>query len=204
MDELELLKKDWKRQEKSLPHVKKDEIRVMMHKKSTSIVKWIFIISIAEFLFWIAVEFFSLFGDSQEVYEQLGMSVFFKVLVYINYIFILVFISLFFINYRKIKTNDSIKDLIKNIIRTRRTVKTYVWVNVIMVIVASVILFYEFYSQEIAEESLKLKLIMAGVFIGILVVMVLLLLGFYRLLYGILTRRLKRNYQALKKLEMKE
>jgi len=204
MDELELLKQDWKRQEKSLPHVKKDEIRVMMHKKSTSIVKWIFILSIAEFLFWIAVEFFSFFGDSKEVYEQLGMSVFFKVLVYVNYLFILVFIALFFMNYRKIKTNDSIKDLIKNIIRTRRTVKTYVWINVFMVIFASLILFNEFYSQEIAEESLKLKLTMAGIFIGILLVMVLLLLGFYRLLYGILTRRLKRNYQALKRLEMKE
>ena len=204
MDELELLKQDWKRQEQSLPHIERDEIRVMMHKKSTSIVKWIFVISIAEFLFWIFIDFFNFMGDSQEIYEEMGMSFFFKSLVYLNYVFIAVFITLFFINYRRIKTNASVKELIKNIIRTRRTVKTYVWVNVFMVIFASVVLYFEFFSKQIADESLKFQLIMAGIFIGFLLVMVLLLLGFYRLLYGILTRRLKRNYEALKKLEMKE
>ena len=50
MDELDLLKKDWKKQDKTLPHLSYDEIYKMLWKRSSSIVKWIFIISILEFL----------------------------------------------------------------------------------------------------------------------------------------------------------
>ena len=49
MDELDLLKKDWKKQDKSLPHLSYDELYKMIWKRSSSIVKWIFIISIIEF-----------------------------------------------------------------------------------------------------------------------------------------------------------
>ena len=50
MDDLDLLKEDWKKQEKSLPHLSYNEIYKMIWKKSSSIVKWIFVISILEFL----------------------------------------------------------------------------------------------------------------------------------------------------------
>ena len=52
MDELDLLKKDWKKQEGNYPKLSYDEIYKMIWKKSSSIVKWIFVISIIEFLFW--------------------------------------------------------------------------------------------------------------------------------------------------------
>ena len=51
MDELELLKKDWKKQEGSFQQIGEKEIYGMLHKGSSSIVKWILIISILEFLF---------------------------------------------------------------------------------------------------------------------------------------------------------
>ena len=47
MDELDLLKRDWKRQEASLPKISYDDIYKMIHKKSSSIVKWILIIASA-------------------------------------------------------------------------------------------------------------------------------------------------------------
>ena len=52
MDELDLLKKDWKKQEANLPKMSYNDIYKMIHKKSSSIVKWILIICIVEFLFW--------------------------------------------------------------------------------------------------------------------------------------------------------
>jgi len=45
-DELELLKKDWQKQSEALPKLTAEEIYPMLHKKSSSIVKWIFIISL--------------------------------------------------------------------------------------------------------------------------------------------------------------
>jgi len=50
MDELELLKRDWRKKGKDLPRLSFDEIYKMIWKKSSSIVKWIFIISVIEFL----------------------------------------------------------------------------------------------------------------------------------------------------------
>ena len=51
MDELELLKKDWQKKEKDLPKLSYDDIYKMIWKKSSSFVKWIFYISIIEFVF---------------------------------------------------------------------------------------------------------------------------------------------------------
>ena len=44
MDELELLKKDWQKDDANYPKLTFDEIYKMLLKKSSSIVKWIFII----------------------------------------------------------------------------------------------------------------------------------------------------------------
>ena len=51
MDELEILKKDWKKNENAFDQVTEKEIYGMLHKRSSSIVKWILITSILEFLF---------------------------------------------------------------------------------------------------------------------------------------------------------
>lgn len=204
MDELELLKQDWKRQEKNLPHVEKDEIRAMMHKKSTSIVKWIFIISIAEFLFWISLEAISNIDATNEEIKALGIETFYNVSSVINYAMIFVFIALFFINFRKIKTNDSIKGLMKNIINTRRTVKFYVWYNIIFFSIIFLFAGFLAIDQVTAGAELKVKLVYGVMLLVVLGIALLILILFYRLLYGILTRRLYKNYQALRRLEMKE
>ena len=50
MKELDLLKKDWQKSDNSFEQVSEIEIYKMIHKKSSSIVKWILIISILEVL----------------------------------------------------------------------------------------------------------------------------------------------------------
>ena len=55
MDELELLKKDWKKQEGSFHQISEKEIYGMLHKGSSSIVKWILIISVLELILWISI-----------------------------------------------------------------------------------------------------------------------------------------------------
>ena len=52
MKELDLLKKDWKKNSDSFEQISEKEIYKMIHKKSSSIVKWILIISILEISFW--------------------------------------------------------------------------------------------------------------------------------------------------------
>lgn len=201
MDELDILKKDWKRQEKNLPHVDSSEIEQMMHKKSTTIVKWIFIISIAEFIFWIGIESLSFFDDSYELINDLGLGTFYRVSLIVNYVMIFIFIALFFRNYRKISTEDNIKKLLKNIIITRKTVKAYVWFNIIFFSISFLVSSYMTMDKMASGEPLKVKLIAIGFTLVALIVIILLIILFYRLLYGILTRRLTKNYKILKKIE---
>ena len=51
MDKLDKLKENWQSEEHELPKVSFDKIYKMLLKKSSSIVKWIFVISIVELLF---------------------------------------------------------------------------------------------------------------------------------------------------------
>ncbi len=57
MDNLDILKKEWQSREQNLPKVSQTDIYKMLLKKSSTIVKWIFVISIAELLFWIGINF---------------------------------------------------------------------------------------------------------------------------------------------------
>ena len=52
MKALDVLKKAWKKEENSYDQVTEKDIYGMLHQKSSSIVKWILIISILEFAFW--------------------------------------------------------------------------------------------------------------------------------------------------------
>lgn len=201
MDELDLLKKDWKRQEKNLPRVESDEISKMMHKKSTSIVKWIFIISIAEFLFWIAIESLSLFEDSYKVIKELNLESFYRVSLIVNYAAIFIFIYLFYRNYKKISVSDSIKDLMKNIIITRKTVKAYVLFNLIIFSASFAVISFTSIDDLLGDESMKVKMVTGIVMFVFFVVILLLIIGFYVLLYGILTKRLYKNYKTLKEID---
>ena len=63
MDELKRLKKDWQENLK-FPKLSKDEIYKLLHKKSSSIVKRIFVFSLIEFGFW------SLLGDIDFFYKR--------------------------------------------------------------------------------------------------------------------------------------
>lgn len=129
MDELELLKKDWKMKEASLPKLSYEKIYQMIWRRSSSVVKWIFYISIFELIFWLGLDILLKIFDQKpalnipnEHYIQLGMNI-------IMYPVILYFIYSFYRNYKNITTTSSVKELMKSILKTRRTVKYYVWIQ---------------------------------------------------------------------------
>src|SRR6478735_1886944 len=104
MKELDLLKKDWKKKENAFAQISEVEIYTMIHKKSSSIVKWIFIISILEVVLWLSI---SLFFNTDIELEKLNndnLTTWFEVLTTVNYVVIGVFIILFYRNYTKITT----------------------------------------------------------------------------------------------------
>lgn len=212
MDELDLLKKNWKEQENDFPQLSYDEIYKMLWKKSSSIVKWIFVISICELFLWAILGFLLVDENYWTQMEELHLKTFTIVLNTIGYCITFVFIYLFYRNYRKISATDDAKTLMKNILKTRKTVKFYIaYVLISTGLITLIISFFTIKNHQIsaeAEEVAKYNfdlqdwLIFTGVSIIFLAVFLSAIWLFYRLIYGILLRKLNRNYKELKKLEL--
>jgi len=212
MEELDLLKKAWQKDSHSYEQISESEIYKMLHKKSSSIVKWILIISIIEILFWTAI---SVVYNTDEYMKKLhaeNMIVYFKILNFVNYAVILLFIYNFYKNYIKISTTTSTKQLMQDILRTRKTVKYYVWYNLTMIAASLIAGFFIAFAYNPKMEVLKNKIanetnyhtlfVTLGIMILTIVVFVGLFWLFYRLLYGILLRKLNSNYKELKKIDL--
>lgn len=212
MDELKRLKKDWKENLK-FPKLSKDEIYKLLHKKSSSIVKRIFVFSLIEFGFWTLLSFVIKDNEAQQRFDQYEMDHITLPLMVIGYAFLIYFFFMFYKNYKSISTTASSKGLMEQILKTRKTVKHYVIFNLLFLYISIVIgLFIELNNNP--DVALRTAGLTASgdyyIFYGIMLATTLLmmalltaiLLGFYYLIYGILLKKLKNNYKELKKIEL--
>lgn len=212
MDELDILKQNWKKQEEDLPQLSYDQIYQMLWKKSSSIVKWIFVISILELLLSTLLSIALADGDYWADMDELHLKNFTIGLYIFSYSVTFYFIFRFYRNYRKISTTDDAATLMKNILNTRKTVKTYIaFVLITSGLSAIIVAVFSIRNHQLitqVEEASKytfdlldwVKFITAG--LVILGVFLCALWLFYKVIYGILLRRLKRNYRELKKMEV--
>ncbi|TPN85157.1 hypothetical protein [Aquimarina algicola] len=206
MDELELLKQDWKKQEEALPKLTYTDIYKMKLKKSSSLVRWIFVISILEFFLWASLDTIFKFSGMQTEFESKNLENVFTGISIFSYLILLYFIIRFYMNYKKIRSTDSTKVLMKNIIRTRRTVKQYIWVNIsqICITMFAATIYIYFFTDEFSNGTTA-QAAPVWLFIVVTVLIISVFAGFfalfYRVIYGILTRRLKENYKELEHLE---
>lgn len=217
MDELELLKKDWQRKAESLPKLTYNEIYRMLRKESSSIVKWMFYISLIELVFWILLSALPFFWKNiQKTFDETygtGDDLFFMVITVLSILIILIFIYHLFKSYKAISTVDSVKKLMESLLHTRRIVRYYVAYNLMIAIIITLQTFYCLFTHD--EKTIKLLdtvkdngsemsfwlvsglIVLLG--IGFMIGFIWL---FYRLVYGILLKRLNKNYNELKRLEV--
>ncbi|MFK7812202.1 MAG: hypothetical protein AB8B59_06885 [Maribacter sp.] len=217
MDELELLKKDWQKKEEHLPKLSYNEIYTMIWKKSSSIVKWIFYISIFELVFWILMAVTPFLIDSFD--EKLGQvtgsgaQTFIVLSNTLTFGIIAIFIYFLYKAYRGISVVDNVKSLMESILKTRKIVQYYVGYNLIMAVLVTIFGIYHLFTHDekvmklfenIRDEGSELKFWLLGAIIIILgmVLVVGFIWLFYRLIYGFLLRKLNHNYKELKKLEV--
>ena len=211
MDLLDNYKKAWSNQPEDINKVSALEIYKLAQSKSTSIVKWIFIIGILEFIFWGGINL--IIPDSfYKIYEDLNLMGFVNTFMVLHYLVIIIFLYLFYKNYKKICLIDNTKKLIKNIFKIRNTVKYYVYYNLATVFLSSIIINITMFSD--SDKLMKVmnpnhlsmdinKVITVSIIsqlIALVIVLVFLWL-FYKLLYGILLKKLNKNYKELAKLD---
>jgi hypothetical protein len=204
-------KKVWKNQPEEKNKISALEIYKMTQSKSNSIVKWIFIIGLLEFVFWFAINYLGTKNGALEPYEKLKLISFIDNFNYFHYVVVVLFLILFYRNFSLISTVDDTKTLMKNILLVRKTVKWYVYYNLLNVVVFSIILNILIFNTPeginilsgIDNESFNQKNMMSVFIIAqivVIAIMILILWLFYYLLYGILLKKLNKNYKELTKL----
>lgn len=210
MKELDLLKKDWKKKENAFEQISEQEIYRMIHKKSSSIVKWIFIISVLEVIFWITLSL--IFNTDSEVktIRHDFLQITFQAINYANYVVIGTFIYFFYKNYAKISATVSAKQLMKDILKTRKTVQYYVWYNLGILAFGMILGLVSVFSTSPETENLKEAIMKSNLaiaftiisFVIIFIVFFGLFRLFYKVLYGFLLKQLHANYEELKKIDL--
>ncbi|WP_459076834.1 hypothetical protein [Arenibacter sp. M-2] len=214
MDELELLKRDWQKKDKQLPQLSFDEIYKMIWKKSSSVVKWIFFISIMEFLVPHLIYLVPSMSKNLAVGKDLGLGNILVISNVVQYSVVLFFIFQFYKRYREISTLDNAKKLMSNILKTRKTVKYYVIFCLSLIFISFIVmavgiylnedpmtaLGYGYKAENINPEKLKTTLVATVVVLGVVVTLVMGCI--YFLLYGILLKKLNKNYKELKEMDI--
>jgi len=204
MEELDILKKNWNKE--THPKVSADAIYEMILKKSSSAVKWIFIICLIELSIGLISGVFS-----SGSYEGVNLPFWIEPIVtYSSILIALIYSYKFYKNYKTINTTSSVKSLLTNIIKTRRTVKQYVLLNLsLMAVLVIFVLGFTLttpigVSNEIAFQisSTKDYFILGFIILFVTAFIIGVCLLVYFLLYGLLMRKLNKNYKELKQLDL--
>lgn len=200
MEHLEKLKNVWKNQGESSIKFTKDDIYKMVHQRSSSVVKWILIISILEFILPNLFIFFSDLKSTNEVYQSYGLSNIMLFYTILHVVIIIGFIYYFYKNYKNISADSSVKNLLSDILKTRSTVKYYIYYNITIAAVIGLHVFFIVFNSDVFLSKIpeNTNMIIIWVVAIILLAIVLFLFWlFYRILYGFLLKKLKQNYKEL-------
>lgn len=211
MDELDILKKGWNKPNTEQKKLSVKDIYPMLQKKSSSIVKTLFYISIAELVFWILINSIPYF--TSDTYRKKLDAVYtndaiFTGLTIFSYGIIVIFIYLLYKSYKSISVTDSAKKLMESILKTRKIIKYYVLYNLIIAGVSMIVAFYFAVHNDsetikgiesMGENGMIIYIIIVTIFS---IIFILIFWLFYKLLYGFLLKRLNKNYKELKNLEV--
>jgi hypothetical protein len=199
MDSLNKYKTAWQNQNIE-NQIDSKSLNKMIYKSSSSIVKWIFYVSLMEFTLIILMNVF--IKTDWDFYKKYGLYHFILIVSVLGYLIAILFIILFYKNYKNISANQSTKELMQRILKTRKTVKYYVATTIISLMIAMFYSFwvilhsedYEYIMDGLGENG---HLVVWAFVIFSILFLAALLFGFYALIYGLLIKRLNKNYKEL-------
>lgn len=219
--DLDSFKKTWQEQPVQ-PKYGDNEILKMLNKKSRNYVKYIFWISVAEFLFFTAVGLFFVIQDKEansflKIMERLGVHKTAKLEITLDSIYLVLkilslsitayFVYKFYQNYKGIKIEENLKKFILKIINFKKTVNAFILINIVLLIaftsIFTIFVFYIINTQNIeVTNSTLISFVIAIVVSTILTVLMVWI--YYRVVYGIIIRKLDKNLKQLKEIDSQE
>lgn len=219
--DLDSFKKTWQEQPVQ-PKYDNREILQMLNRKSRNYVKYIFWISVVEFLFFSVLGLFYFFQEEEsdsfrKVLERLGAQEapevennFGHAYLAIKIMSLLItayFVLKFYQNYRRIKIEENLKGFITRIIKFKKTVNAFILISIVLLLTFTFVLisfiFYTLSSQNIQPTNANLTIIIAGITISTLLA-VSMIWVYYRLVYGSIIKKLDKNLKQLKEIDSQE
>ena len=214
MDELELLKKDWKENKSDdFKNYTEKELFAMTKKRSVSIAKWVFIIALLELGFWFLIGYLMpSSSEDKEYYEVLNNIPLIKGILYVlgefaTYLPFVFIGSLLYLNF-KIKREENPKKLMEKILLMKKCIQWYIRIflgEIVVFFFISMILSFYIESNSLEGTELEELYLFAFVmFIPLLMIIfifALFLRFIYHLVYGKLLHKLKQNYEELSRME---
>lgn len=212
--DIDSLKQQWQAQKISNPY-SHSEILNLLNKKSRNYVKYILWVSVIEFLIILGSH---LLVDKHhsffKIMENLDITVTDTLIQQYNAIYITMqvvsllvtgfFIFKFYFGYKGIKIEENLKQFILKIIYFRKTVNLFIFINIVLFIIYIITLvgFVIGYSsfQNIEIESARALRFIVALSIGIGLCITLALI-YYRIVYGILVKRLGKNLKQLQEMD---
>ena len=151
-------------------------------------------------------------NENQQRFDEYGMEYITMPLMITGYVVLFYFFVLFYRNYKSISTTVNSKALMEQILKTRKTVKYYVVFNLIFLYISMAIGVMIELNKNPDVLLQTSKFTESGdfyIFYGIVILITLLAMGvitvffliFYFLIFGILLKKLKKNYKELKAIE---
>ena len=201
MDLLDNYKKAWENQPEEITRISTSEIYKMTQAKSSSIVKWIFVIGLLEFAFMILSTFVFDISNDEKILVEMEIYEFVQISQYLTIPVLFYFLFLFYKNYKNISSIDNTKKLMTKIKKTRRTVRNYVIFNLLYIVYLAAIITFGMVMTPQGNLENTPGWIIVLIMILVTIIMLFLFWGFYQLLYGILLNKLNRNYIELAKLD---
>jgi hypothetical protein len=219
--DLDSFKKTWQEQpvQQKYDH---SEILKMLNRKSRNYVKYIFWISVFEFLLFSVMGLFYFFKGEEtngflNVLEKLGaqktpevesnFDTIYLILKILSLLVTAYFVYKFYQNYRRIRIEENLKGLITRIIKFKKTVNAFILISIVLLVaftsIFTVFIFYALNSQNIEPANSAVIIFIIGTILstGLCVLLIWL---YYRLVYGIIMRKLDKNLAQLKDIDSHE
>ena len=219
--DLDNFKKTWQEQPVQQKYGS-SEILQMLNRKSRNYVKYIFWISVAEFLFFTLIGLFYIIQGKEansflNILDRLGVRKTPELeLAFDNIYLVLKILSLsvtayfvyrFYQNYRGIKVEENLKKFILKIIQLKKTVNAFILINIALLVaftsIFTVFVFYILNTQNVEITNSTIIGFIAGTVIST-VFTVLMVWLYYRVVYGIIIKKLDRNLTQLREIDSQE
>ncbi|MGK6343024.1 hypothetical protein ACMGDK_12350 [Chryseobacterium sp. DT-3] len=202
MEELELLKKDWDKNEDGFKDYSENEIYIMIKNKSVSVAKTLFLIGLIEIVLW------SVYGYINGEFSYL------RIILFSGFIILAVLL------FRKLKTGQNSLSLMKNILNIRKLIFGYAAISFFLIILDNLIHF-DLYTRDFMAgtkdgwnkghniivhtdpESMVPGWGNYAVFLFCMLLALFIIYTVYKRTYGKILSDLRKNYRELNRIEEK-